>query len=155
MRLLLISRFSESKFMSDIEKAEKQQRENDLKNGIIQDKLKFGNKLLIQEIEFFMDKKTDLEEQLQKLGIEKENLEKDNRELMELRKVKNEINGLKLSVGFFNRQISVALHDLKIRKDKRRIYCQLFNPIIETTRESWQLFLRNEGLEGFAQKQLE
>ena len=140
--------------ISEIEIAEKKQNEDAIRNGLIPDKKKFENKLLVQEVEFFMGKRTAVEADLQKLEIERENLEKDPSLISDLRGIKCEINGLKLTIGFFNNKIAVALHDLKVRKEKHGKNLMLFTPV-KLTIDSWGEFLRKEGLEGMSKKKLE
>ena len=142
-----------SEVRSEIEKAERHQLETDIANGLVIDKKRLASKLLVQEVEFFMGKRAEVEAGLRKLEVEKDNLEKQGSGGSEADRLRIEMNGLRLSVSFFNRQIGVALHDLRVRNEKREMRCRLFAPT-ELTSEEWQVFLRSEGLEALGRKKL-
>jgi hypothetical protein len=135
------SKSSGSFLKSEIEKFEKKDHEEGLKNGSIPDLKEIDVRLLLEEIEFFVKKRNELVEAKESLALERNSLEQTKSDPHRLQTVKTEISANDLSVRFFNRQISVALHDYRIREDKLKKACYFLQEK-ELTNEGLQELLK-------------
>lgn len=122
------------------------------------DRQRLHVKLLVQEIDFFMTKKTGITDRISEIENELANVfntSKTAKSTWEIEQMKTEIYGLKLSVGFFDRQISTALYELKSRDNKRDLRVFLWKPV-SLTAEVWNKYLDDEGLQNLtSRKQLD
>lgn len=135
-----------SDIISDLELAEKKQLADDIRNGLLVDRKRLATKLLVQEIDFFMAKKKEVEDKLKAAEIQRDNLAADQKNSGTVGALTADIHGLTLSRNFFDRQISVAVYELKSRNNKRDLRCMLLKPVSLTT-DGWQSLLKDEGLE--------
>lgn len=132
---------------------EAEERARQIEDGELVDPLAYSTKLLIQEVNFFMDRKAETLARLAELENTLANLTQLNKTSGEISDLKNQVNGLKLSVGFFDRHISTAVYELRTRNNKwnRRVF--LWKPL-SLTPDDWQSFLHTEGLQHVLQNQM-
>jgi hypothetical protein len=109
--------------ISEIAEFEKEQEKKDMESGVIPDIKGYNKQLLVQEAEFFIKKRDDLVAENEKLLFEKNELDKTKTDALGLRDVQNKINANLLSIKFFEKQICVVIHDMKILADGRKRVC--------------------------------
>jgi len=109
--------------ISEIAEFEKEQERKDRESGVIPDLEGYNKQLLVQEVEFLLKKRDDLVAQNEGLIIEKSELEQTKGDAYRLKEVQNNIHANQLSIKFFEKQICVAIHDLRIKADGRKRVC--------------------------------
>jgi hypothetical protein len=98
-----------------------------------------------------MNKKQKIIDQVQELETELENITASGKGTGEINSLRTEVNGLKLSQAFFDRQISTAVYELKTRSNKRELRCFLLKPIsLDPT--GWKTMLEEEGLQNLTKR---
>lgn len=122
-----------------------------IRQGHLVDGNRLHTKWLVQEIDFFMNKKQSATNRIQELENELENIKTSGKGKSEAGPINAEINGLKISIGLFTRQISRAVYELKTREDKRERRCHLLKPI-ELDAASWKSMLEEEGLQNLTKR---
>jgi len=110
------------------------------------DTKRLATKLLVQEIDFFMAKKKEVEERLKAAETQRNNLAVEAKSSGDVGALTADIHGLTLSRNFFDRQISLAVYELRSRNNKRDMRCALLKPVALSS-EGWGHLLKEEGLE--------
>ena len=117
------SKSSASWFISEIEKFEKKELEGGLKDGSVPNIKEMDYRLLLEEIEFFITKRDQLLTQNESLLLEQQKLDESKTDAYRLQEIKRTVMTNQLSVKFFERQISVAMHDYRVLENKRKNVC--------------------------------
>lgn len=126
----------------------------DIRQGLRVDGRRLQTKWLVQEIDFFMNKKQKIIEKTQELENELANIATSGKSSGEVGAIQAELNGLKISRGFFDRQISTAVYELKTRDNKRERRCFFLKPV-DLQPADWTAMLEQEGLQNLTkQRQL-
>lgn len=148
------SRSSASGLTSEIEEAEKKKLAEDIKNGLQFDRERYATKLLVQEIDFFMAKKTEVQTKMRELLDHRDKLVKASQASpAEIDDITAKLNGHKLSEKLFDKQISVAVYELRTRGNRNNLKVMLYRPV-QLTPETWEGLIKEQGLESYKPKAL-